>query len=139
MSSDLELTSINASHGGMYECIISNDAGNEALTTNVFIRLYFAEQTLENVYTEVNGNVTLDCNAESYPYPSFQWEKKDDDGAFVSISGETGRYLMFSSVTADVIGEYRCIVTVDELDSSITSNITAVQGMYVYVYIYACI
>ena len=128
MSSDLELTSINASHGGMYECIISNDAGNEALSTNVFIRPYFVEQPHDNVYTEVDRNVTLDCNAESYPYPSFQWEKKDDDGAFVSISGETGRYLMFSSVTTDVIGEYRCIVTVDQLDSSITSNITAVHG-----------
>uniref|UniRef100_A0A1X7TSP2 Ig-like domain-containing protein n=1 Tax=Amphimedon queenslandica TaxID=400682 RepID=A0A1X7TSP2_AMPQE len=130
MNSDLELTSVNASHGGIYECILSNDAGSEALSTSVFIRPYFAEQPPDNVYTEVDGNVTLDCNAESYPYPSFQWEKKNDAGVFALISGETGRYLMFSSVTTDVIGEYRCIVTVDELDSSITSNITAVHGIH---------
>uniref|UniRef100_A0A1X7SFS9 Ig-like domain-containing protein n=1 Tax=Amphimedon queenslandica TaxID=400682 RepID=A0A1X7SFS9_AMPQE len=36
MSSDLELTSVNASHGGTYECILSNDAGSEALSTSVF-------------------------------------------------------------------------------------------------------
>uniref|UniRef100_A0A1X7T947 Ig-like domain-containing protein n=1 Tax=Amphimedon queenslandica TaxID=400682 RepID=A0A1X7T947_AMPQE len=130
MSFDLELTSVNASHGGTYECVLSNDAGYEALSTSVFIRPYFAEQPPDNVYTEVDGNVTMDCNAESYPYPSFQWEKKNDAGVFASISGETGRYLMFSSVTTDIIGEYRCIVTVDELDSSITSNITAVHGIH---------
>ena len=127
--SSLDLSSFNASHGGSYECIITNDAGFEALSTNVFVRPYFVEQPAANVYTETGQNVTLDCNAESFPPPTFQWEKKDDNGNFVALSGETGRYLMYISVTAGVFGEYRCVVRTQELDSTITSDVSVIHGM----------
>ena len=127
--SSLDLSSVNASHGGSYECIITNDAGFEALSTNVFVRPYFVEQPAANVYTETGQNVTLDCNAESFPPPTFQWEKKDDNGNFVALSGETGRYLVYISVTAGAFGEYRCVVRTQELDSTITSDVSVIHGM----------
>ena len=95
----------------------------------MFVRPYFVEQPAANVYTETGQNVTLDCNAESFPHPSFQWEKKDDNGNFVELLGETGRYLVYISVTTDVIGEYRCVVRTQELDSTITSDNSHIHGM----------
>ena len=95
----------------------------------MFVRPYFVEQPAANVYTETGQNVTLDCNAESFPPPTFQWEKKDDNGNFVALSGETGRYLVYISVTNDVIGEYHCVVRTQELDSTITSDNSHIHGM----------
>ena len=129
LKSSLDLSSVSASHGGTYECRVSNDAGSEALSTDVFVRPYFVEQPAANVYTETGQNVTLDCNAESSPPPTFQWEKKDDNGNFVALSGETGRYLVYISVTTDVIGEYHCVVRTLELGSTITSDNSHIHGM----------
>ena len=75
----------------------------------------------------VGGNVTLDCNAESYPSPTFHWEKGNGQGHYMTLSGETSEYLQFTSVTTDFSGEYCCVV--NTLSNTITSNVTTIYGM----------
>ena len=126
-NSSLEVSSINASHGGSYKCIINNTAGSELLSTDVFISPYFIEQLPAITRAAVGENVTLDCNAESYPSPTFHWEKNNDQGSYTTLTGETSRYLELTSVTVDVIGDYRCVVST--LGNTVTSNITTLYGM----------
>ena len=73
-------------------------------------------------------NVTLDCNVESYPSPTFHWEKNNDQGSYTTLPGETSRYLELTSVTVDVIGDYHCVV--NALGNTVTSNTTTIYGMY---------
>ena len=128
--SSLDLSSVNASHGGSYECRVSNDAGSEALSTDVFILPYFVEQPPTNVTTAVGEDVTIDeCNAESYPPPTFQWQKFDGT-KFVTLPGQKGSSLELTSVTADDLGQYRCVVQPLEFDSApIASDVVTVYGM----------
>ena len=127
--STLELLSVNASHGGSYECRVSNDAGSEALSTDVFILPYFVEQPPTNVTASVGGNATIKCNAESFPPPTFQWQKFDGTN-FVTLSGQENSSLELTSVTADDLGQYRCVVQPLEFDSApIASDVVTVYGM----------
>ena len=127
-TSSLTLSSVNASHGGSYKCELNNIAGSEELGTDVFISLYFIEQLPAITRAAVGENVTLDCNAESYPSPTFHWEKNNDQGSYTTLPGETSRYLELTSVTVDVIGDYRCVVST--LGNVVTSNTTTIYGMY---------
>ena len=129
--SSLVLSSVNASHGGSYECILINKPGFEALSTNVFILPYFAEQPPAVVATDFGGNATIICNAGSYPPPTFKWQKFDGTN-FVTLSGQENSSLELTSVTADDLGQYRCVVLTEELDPEpIISNISTLYGMYI--------
>ena len=127
-NSALILSSVNASHGGPYSCFLSNTAGTEAVGTDVFISPYFIEQLPAITRAAMGENVTLDCNAESYPSPTFHWEKNNDQGSYTTLPGETSRYLELTSVTVDVFGDYRCIASIQ--GSTATSNVATVQGLY---------
>ena len=95
----------------------------------MFILPYFVEQPPTNVTASVGGNATIKCNAESFPPPTFQWQKFDGTN-FVTLSGQENSSLELTSVTADDLGQYRCVVLTEELDPKpIISNISTLYGM----------
>ena len=126
-NSSLVLSSVNTSHGGSYSCLLTNAVGSEVLSTDVFISPYFIEQPPAVTRVAVGENVTLDCNAESYPSPTFHWEKNNNQRHYTTLPGETSRYLELTSVTVDVFGDYRCIASIQ--GSTATSNVATVQGL----------
>ena len=125
---ELVLENVNASHGGSYYCVVINDAGFEVVSTIVYIRPYFIEENVKNVYTKTMVPVTLTCGAESFPDPNFQWEKMNSSGYFQEISGETNSTLVFSSVGYNDFGNYRCVVRTAVLDITLISNTSTLHG-----------
>ena len=124
----LKLTNLNASHGGSYTCLVINVAGFGVTCTIVYIRPYFIEQPDENIFAKNLDPVTLTCGAESFPDPTFQWEKMNSSGYFQEIPGETNNTLVFSSVGYNDFGNYRCIVRTAVLDITLISNTSTLHG-----------
>ena len=124
----LELQNVNASHGGSYICLVINDAGFGLASTTVYIRPYFIVQPAENVFAKNLDLVTLTCGAESFPEPTFQWEKINSSGYFQEIPGEINSTLVFSSVGYDDFGNYRCVVRTSVLDITLISNTSTLHG-----------
>ena len=124
----LELRNINASHGGSYTCLVINDAGFGVNCTIVYIRPYFIEQPDENIFSKNLDPVTVTCRAESFPEPTFQWEKMNSSGYFQEIPGETNSTLVFSSVGYDDFGNYQCVVRTAVLDITLISNTSTLHG-----------
>ena len=125
---ELVLENVNASHGGSYDCVVINDAGFEVVSTIVYIRPYFIEENVKNVYTETMVPVTLTCGAESFPDSTFQWEKMNSSGYFQEISGETNSTLVFSSVGYNDFGNYQCVARTSVLDITLISNTSTLHG-----------
>ena len=124
----LELRNVNASHGGSYICVVINDAGFGLANTIVYIRTYFIEQPAENIFAKNLDPVTLTCGAESFPEPTFQWEKLNSSGYFQELPGETNSTLVFSSVGYNDFGNYQCVVRTAVLDITLISNTSTLHG-----------
>ena len=124
----LKLTNVNASHGGSYTCLVINVAGFGVTCTIVYIRPYFIEQPDEDIFAKNLEPVTVTCRAESFPNPSFQWEKMNSSGFFQEIPGETNNTLVFSSVGYNDFGNYRCVVRTAVFDITLISNTSTLHG-----------
>ena len=66
------LSNVNASSGGEYSCVVSNNAGDDFANTFVFISPYFTTQP-ENRGRLNGSKLTLLCVAEAFPAPQYQW------------------------------------------------------------------
>ena len=108
-SSTLTLTSVNASDGGEYTCVVSNTAGNDSASSRVFIFPYFTIAP-EDMESSSGDNVTLTCEAEAFPDPSYEWSKID--GIIrENVTGIDSTSLSFGLVLFGDEGSYNCNVT----------------------------
>ena len=127
-----ELTISNIStveHGGEYKCYAENDAGNEAISTFLYISLRFLTLP-DSIILTSNGSIeTLTCIADSFPVPRYKWVKH----AYHQIDADVGEdYLLeFYPIKFGDEGMYRCIVTSN--GKSLDTNYTTVHGKYQFV------
>ena len=110
MNPVLNRTDITAPEdGGEYICIAVNDAGVGLSTSQLNVLPEFVEQPL-SINTTVPSSFNLTCLAESFPYPSYQWQMMNT-GMFEDIEGENRTYLEFDPVDFSDFGMYRCVAT----------------------------
>ena len=93
-------------HGGEYDCIVSNDAGIGRASTILYVEPYFTLHPMD-VVTYEGETATFTCKAESFPYPAYQWQKRQGS-LFVDMPDETGPALTIA-VGDDSNGTYRCV------------------------------
>ena len=124
-SSILTISHISApDHGGLYQCIKENIAGNGSDTTYVFISPRFIIQPVQTL--AVNGMINnLTCEAESFPVPQYMWRKHEPDGS-ISDVGPDDYLLPFNPVVFGDAGIYQCIATSDSI--TIYSNNATLYG-----------
>ena len=126
----LEILDIDASDGGEYDCIVSNEAGIGRATAILYVVPYF---TLEPADTAVsNGeSATLTCMAESFPYPTYKWQKLQGS-MFMDMPDETDTTLTVN-VGNNSCEVYRCVAMSLILGSvlSINSNEATVCGEFI--------
>ena len=109
-SSLLVLPNVTTADGGEYRCVVSNAAGTSKATTSIFISPYFTTQPQDTA--GMNGStVTLICEAEAFPSPTYQWSRVDGMTIRNAVTGENSSVLMFSSLEFGDEGLYHCSAT----------------------------
>ena len=116
------IASVNYTHGGIYSCIANNTAGEVEATTLLLVRPVVEPP---EVLARNGDMVTLMCLAQSFPEPSYVWERLRDSSdsdtisdvfGYVSGSGEnmmaTHPFLDFETVRYGDEGVYRCMVNI---------------------------
>ena len=115
--------------GGIYTCIVFNEAG---YNTSSFT-LYVSPEILvgpTDLFVEYDNSANLTCMADSYPPPSYLWQKRNSTTTmFEAIEGETNATLLFQTIQYDDYGEYRCNVTTTPMTTEVSSSVAMVTGM----------
>ena len=101
----LTLPNVTASTGELYTCVVSNTAGNDSISTFVFISPYFEFHPSDHQVSP-SSNVVLVCGAVSFPNPEYLWQRVD--GGNITSGAIIERILNISSVQYGDEGEYFC-------------------------------
>ena len=108
----LDLTTVSVpENGGSYACVVVDD-----LEVNVTIyNLYFEPEIITtpsdtDVDATVNDDVVLNCNAEAYPSPNFQWQRLVGL-TYEDLEGENNSQIQLPQVSLSDSGTYRCVAS----------------------------
>ena len=111
-------------HGGLYQCMAQNNAGNASDTTYVFVSPRFLTHPVQTL--AVNGMINnLTCEAESFPVPQYMWHKHEQDGKTLDV-GPDDYLLPFNPIVFGDAGIYQCIATSNSI--TIYSNNATLYG-----------
>ena len=127
----LSISDVDASeHGGEYDCIVSNDAGIGRASAILYVEPYFTLHPADAT-ANLGETVTFTCMAESFPYPTYQWQKQQGP-VFVDIFNETDTTLTVD-VGSDSAGVYRCVAMTTILGTTISnaSSEAVLQGQLI--------
>ena len=107
------ITSINASAGGVYTCIAVNDDGFALSSYTVYVAPAIVSDP-EETFLSPGQTLELSCEAESYPDPTYHWEKMNmETRMFELIPDTTNDTYVIDSVDYSDFGRYRCVATVE--------------------------
>ncbi len=107
-------------HGGMFICSVSNAISTASNGTIVFIRPRFIE--FPTTILAQNGTTQqLNCSAESYPSPSYQWTYTNGTTSITNNS-----LLTFTPIQYDDKGYYTCHA--ESYGTTISSDTVTVYG-----------
>lgn len=109
--------------GGVYSCVVSNDAGSDMDTATVNISPVITHSPQSFIVSEPQlGRRDLFCFATGFPEPTFQWFKIGGNLS-ANVSGENTSILIFNPVQYGDEGDYYCQVT----SGNITINSTIAE------------
>ena len=131
--STLELNSVSATDGGVYTCVVSNAAGNDSISTTLYIRPYFTTQPM-SISTEAGQNETLTCEAEGFPEPTIQWFRADRADYGMNVAGMNASDLMFTPVQFRDEGGYYCTATSNQSRSNSSTAILSGKSDLMQIY-----
>ena len=122
-NSVLNLVTIDASHGGNYNCIVSNAAGTDSASTTLYVSPYIVTPLKEQTLTAHGSNVNINCDATGFPVPIVNWE--DMLGLGISSTSQ----LEFSPVIFGDEGIYLCVAFIEINGTNFTvTNQTTLIG-----------
>ncbi len=106
--STITINNLNATqHGGVYYCVVINEAGYDISTSTLYITPAFVVEP-EDIRTTNGSIVAFNCEAEAFPYPTYRWEK-----SALVLTGEIEQVLEFDPVLFNDFGNYSCIASID--------------------------
>ena len=121
----LTLPNVTASTGGVYTCMVSNIAGSNNASTILFIYPYFIDHPL-SIEVSVGSEVSLICDAASFPSPDYLWQRADGESIRNDIVTNE-RNLSIAGVEFGDEGGYFC--TASAAGGSLQSQIGIVTGI----------
>ena len=102
----LLISNVNATlHGGTYFCVAINEAGYGISMSTLYVTPAFVTQP-QDVKTTNGSTVEFNCEAQSFPSPSYRWEKLSPT---MPIVGAEDRFLEFDPVLFHDFGDYHCV------------------------------
>ena len=129
---DYVIDSVNATEdGGTYTCVVVNVAGLDSDEIQLLVQPIITRQP-EDVLTLNGENVSLSCEADSYPPPNYSWflQTPEQDILVVESAPRVtldngGRDLVFTGVDYDDAGSYFCRASsLSGFADSVTATIT---------------
>lgn len=152
MTQLLQISSINATRdGGVYDCLVMNEAGYEVKSATLYVRILIVEQP-KSQRGAAGDNITLTCRAESFPHPEYTWEKfSHDSQQYDLLLQETSTNLVLTNTQDSDFGLYRCVVTAPIINNQVTSSVASltcknepiivqflIATVCYHLYVYAC-
>jgi len=135
-NSTLSIANTSSVEGGLYTCIARNIDGMVNSSA-----LLFVDPVIQpiNYTTTVNYSLTITCDVQQFPVPSFLWQKYVA-GSFQTLINSsllvtTNENLTFELVDFDDQGEYRCGVYSTEFGLVYSNSILITGGYNWYLYI----
>lgn len=124
-SSTLLLPNLLASNGGLYTCVVTNEAGSDEFSSFLYISPYFTTQPTDTL-TSIGASIALVCEAEAFPSPSYQWLRMDGQPIQAEIVNDTNMLVIPSVMFGDE-GDYYCNASslndvIRSQDATITSK-----------------
>ena len=90
------IDSVNATeNGGRYTCVVVNVAGYDSDKVELLVQPTITRQP-ESVLTFAGENVSLSCEADSFPAPSYSWLMQTDEGE-VTVDEDVPRLTLNST------------------------------------------
>ena len=135
----LLLTNVAISEAGTYTCIITNDAGEETLEAELFIRpnIITSPQDME---VNVNETVSFTCEAEGAPVPDIQWEYVGDGESTPSTNTSSGSGSVSNTSASSGSGSFSLgTINVTMNENFVTSILTLDPVMYDDYGLYRCV
>lgn len=107
----LTLVNITVDDGDEYLCVVANAAGSFNTTTFVFVNPSITEHPVDA--TATNGaNATLECQAEAFPDPSYEWTYSNGSSIELSsVVGTSSSTLQFLPAEFGSEGSYMCVAS----------------------------
>ena len=135
LSRDILRADIN---GGVYTCNVSNPAGSNSSTSNVWTLPVF-DVAPDDTNSYIGGSVNFTCRARGYPTPHYVWRKTN--GTLPQFSSIETDHNNTSTLTIHPIsigdhGEYVCIAMgYGDVSSSVSAILTGEPIDYFRMYI----
>ena len=141
----MNIGSVNISVAGVYGCLVANDAGFDVEFVILYMTPLIIQQPLSGI-ARSDESFNLTCIAQSFPSPTYQWEKFNETTSQfeeVSPNGDNS-ILELNPVRSEGYGLYRCVASTlaEGIKNSTISNEARVAGtatvsqVYVYLYIF---
>ena len=125
----LDLSDITAdSHGGVYTCTVSNEAGSDEDSFTVNVSPIFTQQPVL-IVVEVLIQIELECRASGFPEPTYQWFKVGGELSG-NVTGDNTSRLRFNPVYYGDEGDYFCQVTSGNI--TINSSTATLAGRAIF-------
>ena len=91
------IDSVNATeNGGTYTCVVVNVAGFDSDEVELLVQPTITRQP-ESVLTFQGDNISLSCEADSFPPPSYSWFRQTEEGEVVAVTEDAPRLTLNSS------------------------------------------
>ena len=117
----LTLVNITVDDGDEYMCVITNAAGSSNTTTFVFVNPTITEHPVDTTATS-GANATLECLAEAFPDPSYEWTYSNGSNIELSsVVGTSTRTLQFLPAEFGSEGSYVCVASAN--NATATSDV----------------
>lgn len=118
--SNLTLTRVNSTQGGMYTCVVTNSAGRNNNTLILNIQPYITAPPYGLVAVENGTNASFVCEVEGFPLPSTTWIKYGEELSLnSSVMVSFGKELEFRPVLFGDEGYYSCVASSRTMDGRI--------------------
>jgi len=103
----LEISFLDATDGGEYTCVASNAAGSINASVGFNVSPDNVMSPL-NTSSEAGERATLNCSAEAFPPPVYEWFRLDGSEFGVNVTGINSSTLVFDPVQFGDEGGYYC-------------------------------
>lgn len=118
--------------GGDYTCIAVNEAGFDNTNVTLLVEPVIITGPVSQ-YIKPGDDVTFSCEADSFPPPTYQWERMNVSMSRfepINLIGSDSPNYTIKNVDSDNFGFFRCVAMATGITENATSEVAILTGKY---------